>query len=301
MVVHWRGLGLLSTELHTWTLLSTRSVTGCALGANATVPANATAASCAAAGYFDCSPSLTVTTAPPAPWVSGLFCMLLVVVLYWLGVSWIIAMQNWRASALLPHHILVRVRSFNGAFYGVAVALTSLYIWLKYATFSAQPRALQLRCGPGGGAAITAALSEVFASVGAVGQGGLVTLGASLLTLWLSFSAVSSQVSRYAHDALADVTITSLLVCEGAGGGGAPCDSHDGQPDSPLLRALRGRFLRVESAALDGALKAWFEARGLRARGHAWGQARWLRGCDAGLVADAAAFVKGAQGGLLVQ
>jgi hypothetical protein len=219
-------------------------------------------------------------------------------VLYWCAVAWIISMQNWRASALLPHHVLVRVKSFNAAFYSVALALTSLYIWLKYSTFAAQPRELQLQCGAGG--ALTAALSDVFASVGAVGQGGVLTLAASLLTLWLGFSAVSSQVSRYAADAFADVTITSLLVCEGRAKADAPCESHDGQPDSPLLRALRQGFYQVESAVLDAVLKQWYLARGLKDRGHRWDDARWLRKCDAETVADAAAFVK-AQGGLLVQ
>ena len=54
--------GLTVTELYSWSHLSTRAVTGCAAGASALVPANATLASCAALAFFDSGAGATVTT-----------------------------------------------------------------------------------------------------------------------------------------------------------------------------------------------------------------------------------------------
>jgi hypothetical protein len=283
-------VGVLTTELHTWSLLTSRTIAGCALGVNASVPPNATLASCAGAGLFACHSAATVATAVPPQWASGLFLALLGVVALWALAAWTVGAQNWRASCLLPHHVLVQSRAFNGTFYGLALAATLLYMWLKFATFSAQPGAVSLNCG---GAAIAVALLPVFApAAGGGGQWG--TLGASLATFWLSFSYVSTLISRYAADSYADVTLQALLVC--GGGGGGPCDSHGGAP-SAVARALAQPFARVRADAADKAMRAWFDARGLAARGHKWQDARFLLKLGPArdeLVADAATFVRGA-------
>jgi hypothetical protein len=245
--------------------------------------------SCASAGLFACQASATVTTQVPPSWISGLFCSLLGVVALWALAAYTVSAQNWRASCLLPYHIVVQSRSFNGAFYGLALVATALYMYIKFATFGAQPNRVAASCG---GAAITLALGPVFAPAAGAGQWG--TLGASLATFWLSFSYVSTLISRYAADSYADVTLQALLVC--GGGGGGPCDSHGGAP-SAVARALAQPFARVRADAADKAMRAWFDARGLAARGHKWQDARFLLKLGPArdeLVADAATFVRGA-------
>jgi hypothetical protein len=283
--------GLLSTEFHTWAILTTRTVAGCALGENATVPPNATLSSCASAGLFACQASATVTTQVPPSWISGLFCSLLGVVALWALAAYTVSAQNWRASCLLPYHIVVQSRSFNGAFYGLALVATALYMYIKFATFGAQPNRVAARCS---GAAITLALVPVFAPAAGAGQWG--TLGASFATFWLSFGSVSALISRYAGDSYADVTLSALLTCAG---GRAPCDSHDGRP-SAVARALQEPFALVPAEALDKLMKRWYIERGLQGRGLKWQEARFLLKLGpAGeeLVADAAAFVRAAREG----
>lgn len=282
--------GLLSTEFHTWALLTTRTVAGCALGANATVAPNATLASCASAGLFACQAAATVTTQVPPSWISALFCALLGVAALWALAAWTVSAQNWRASCLLPYHIVVQSRSFNWAFYGLALVATGLYMWMKYATFGAQPSRVAASCG---GGVITLALVPVFAPAAGAGQWG--TLGASFATFWLSFGGVSALISRYAGDSYADVTLTSLLSCAGR----APCDSHDGRP-SAVARALQEPFALVPAEALDKVMERWFKERGLQGRGLKWQEARFLLKLGPGgeeLVADAAAFVRAAREG----
>jgi len=299
-------LGLAVTEAYSWAHLSTRAVTGCAPGAGAAVPANATLASCAALAFFDGGAGAAVVTSPPPAWTGGLFLLLLAVVGLWAAAAWAIAGQTWRASALLPHGVFVRAEAFNARFYGAALALTGCYVLLKHATFAAQPASVTVERG---GGAVTAALAGAFASGGAVGHGGLIVLGASLATLWLSFSSVSALLSRNAADAYADVSLAALVECAasagaGAGAGGAACAAHGaaapGAP-SPVLAALAAPLVRLDARDVDARVRAWWVARGLGARGHAWRAARWLRGCDRELVADAAQWVREGGGGGGVQ
>ena len=282
-------VGLLSTELHTWTALTTRTITGCALGANVTVPRNATLSSCADAGLFACQPSATLVTSAPPLWVSMLFLMLLGVVGLWALAAVTVSAQNWRASCLLPFHVVVAAKSSTIFFYALSLGVTVLYMWMKFGTFSAQPGVVEARCGP---ALVSVALQPVF-SVGAQAGGQWGTLGASLATFWLSFSAVSTLISRYAADCYADISLSTLLICST----GKACDSHDGTP-SAVARALQLPFLRIEGAELDKLMLAWYEARDLKGRGHHWRDARFLMklGKDKGqLVADAAAWVRAAK------
>jgi len=285
-------LGLLSTELHTWSILTQRTITGCARG-NATVLANATLSSCADAGLFACQATPTVTTQVPALWALGLFLLLLGVVCLWGVVAWAISAQNWRASCLLPYHVVVQAKSFNGAFYTAALAATLLYEVLKYFTFAAQPGSVALRCGP---ATVTAMLLPVFAPAAGGGQWG--TLGASLATFWLSFASMSALISRYAADSYADITLSTLLSCGARG----VCDSHSGQP-SAVVRALSQPFLVVAAEELDTLMKAWYLARRLKERRLKWNEARFLlkMGQSVELVADAAAWVRAAKGAGSVQ
>lgn len=284
-------VGLLCTELHTWELLTTRTVTGCALGSNLTIPANATLSSCADAGLFDCRTSPTLTTQAPASWVSGLFLMLLAVVCFWGFVAYILSAQNWRASCLLPFHVVVQAKSFNGSFYTLALIATAAYFFIKFSTFSAQPNSVSVPCTKG---PITVRLLPVFSGeASGAGGGQWGTMGASFATFWLSFAAMSTLISRYAADSYADITLSTLLTCEAPGKG--PCDSHDGTP-SPVQLALQQPFVILTAQDLDRLLKLWYEARGLQGKGHKWQDARWLMKLGANkadLVADAAAWVRG--------
>jgi hypothetical protein len=283
-------VGLLVTELHTWELLTTRTITGCALGSNVSIPGNATLSSCASVGLFSCRSSPTMTTQAPASWVSGLFLVLLAVVCFWGFVAYILSVQNWRAACLLPFHIMVQAKAFNGSFYTLALCFTGGYFLIKFSTFSAQPNSVNISCtlGP-----ITVALLPVFSGEAAgVGGGQWGTMGASFATFWLSFAALSTLISRYAADSYADVTLTTLLSCQAPGRG--PCDSHDGAP-SPVQLALQEPFVILSAQELDRLLKLWFDARGLQAKGHNWRDARWLVKLgpnQADLVADAAAWVR---------
>ena len=177
--------GLAVTEMVSWTNLSTRTVTGCAAGANAAVASNSTLASCAALGFFDSGAGASVRTAPPSSWTGGLFLMFLAVVLLWVGAAVFITCQTWRASALLPHGIFVRAVRFNGRFYFSALVVTGLYIVCKYLTFNSQPSTTTVISR--GGTVITVRLAAVFEQGGAIGHGGLAALGASLATLGRSF------------------------------------------------------------------------------------------------------------------
>lgn len=108
-------LGLAVTELHSWTLLMTRSVTGCAAGAGVIVPANATLTSCAELGYFEGGNGLaTVTTNLASPiWSIGVWLSLAAVVFQWVWAVDVITGQTWRAGALFPYGIFLRASKFN--------------------------------------------------------------------------------------------------------------------------------------------------------------------------------------------
>lgn len=287
------ALGVAATELHSWGLLSTRAVVGCAEGAGVPVPANATLASCASLGFFDGvgAGGATLTTAPPPAWSSGLFLALCGVCALWVAAAWVVAGQSFRASALLPYGIYVHVKTFNRQFYSGALVCTVLYMLCKYAAFGAQPTSVTVTRG---GRDLTAALAGTFAPVGPVGQGGLAALGASLATLWLSFAGISALVLRHAADAYADVTVSALVECSAAGGGA--CDSHDVRAAGPggttaVLAALAAPMLRLDSREVDVRLRRWWEVRGLKPR-VSWLRARWLRGCDAELTRDAVEWVR---------
>ena len=291
-------MGLFFSELHAWTLLSTRTIVGCAFqnvsaynDSVAIGTTNSTLKECAALGLFECRPTLEAVTQVPSGWITGLFLTLLVVVSFWFSVAWTLSCQNWRAGHLLPHGIFVRVKEFNASFYSTALILTCLYIYVKYAAFSSQPKVLQMGgCGVSGGL-ITAHLSDVFPPVDGTGSGGLLTLGSNLVALWLAFSSMSALVSRYASDAFADVTLTQLLVCSSSTGGG-PCQSHDVGEPSHVLSSLTKPFLHLTSSQVDAALHDWYTQRGLKGRGLHWHKIRWLLKCDPVLVADAATWLK---------
>lgn len=271
----------------------TRSVTGCEAGAGVPVPMNATLASCADLGFFDSGDGLaTLTTVVSPSWSVGVWVALAAVVLQWVWAVDVITGQTWRAGALLPHGIFLRASRFTSSFYTLALVFTGTYIVLKYMAFGAQPSSVTVTRG---GAEITVALASVFANVGKVGNGAIITVASSIATLWFSFAGINSLVARNAADAYADITLSALIECRAAGKG--PCDSHDsdaGVP-SPVVQSIAAPMLHLDAKDCDQRLKAWFENRGLVKR-LPWRDVRWLRRCPSDLVADAAAWIKSGEG-----
>ena len=286
------ALGLATTELHSWTLLMTRPVTGCSLSAS--VPSNSTLSSCASLGFFETGNGLATLSTSPSPWwCFSLSVALAAVVLQWVWAVDVITGQTWRAGALLPHGVFLRTSKFNTYFYSLALAVTGTYIALKFVAFGTQPSTVTVNRS---GSQITVALASVFANVGAIGDGGLITLAASIATLWFSFAGINSLVARHASDAYADVTVSMLLECKSASKG--PCESHDvaapGVP-TPVIQALAEPMLHLDAEEADKRLRGWFDSRGLKAR-FPWRDARWLRRCPPDVIADAAAWVKTCSG-----
>lgn len=284
------ALGLATTELHSWTLLMTRPVTGCSLSAH--VPSNSTLSSCATLGFFETGGGLaTVSTSPSPSWCLSLSVALAAVVFQWVWAVDVITGQTWRAGALLPHGIFLRTSKFNGWFYTLALIFTGTYIVLKFVAFGTQPSTVTVSRS---GSQITVALASVFSTnVGAIGDGGLITLAASIATLWFSFAGVNSLVARHANDTYADTTVSMLIECTAAGKG--PCELHDARAPgvpTPVLQALAKPMLHLDAEEVDKRLRDWFDKRGLKAR-FPWRDARWLRRCPPDVTADAAAWIKG--------